>query len=100
MAILTQHPYVDEAGNVFPFLSLNIIARAEFLPKTLACPTVLNLLPYRVLADGTIVRAPDSAMRTVIIPDAYKESERDPVVGAAMQSILGGLATFIAAKGL
>lgn len=100
MAILSQKPYKDSNGFEYPFFAVNIISRAEFSQKKLAAPTVLNLHPYRVETDGTIIPAPQSATKSILLADAYKSAEIDPTVAQVFGGTLQLLAQFIAAKGL
>lgn len=100
MAILSAKPYVDADGFEYPLFAINIISRADFAQKKLAAPTVLNLHPYRVEADGTIIPAPASAIKSILLPDAYKAAETDPAVARVFGGTLQLLGEFIAAKGL
>lgn len=101
MPILSKQPYVDADGAEYPFLAVHsFIARADVREKSIGAPVNLNLQPFRVLPDGTIVLAPQSAMRTVLMADAYKSAELDPDVAGALQAIFGGIEAFIDGKGL
>lgn len=102
MPIVTKKPHTDANGNVYPFLSVNLIVRPALTVdrKDYTAPVVLNLLPFRVLPDGTIIEAPQSAMRSMVMRDAYAAAAHDPALAEALGTIFNGIGAFINAKEL
>lgn len=100
MAILSAQPYVDADGFSYPFFAVNIIARADFKDKKLGAPAVLNLFPYRVEADGTIIQAPPEAVKSILVSDCYTAAATDAALAQFFGGTMALVAAFVAAKGL
>jgi hypothetical protein len=106
MAIQSSNPYVDANGFAYPFYMVNVIGSPKIAAdrKDLEAQVVLNLIPYRVLDDGTHLMAMDATGRPIVrsvgFADAYEAAKYDAALAQCFGGILYLIGQFVVAKGL
>jgi len=100
MAITTQN-VVQVSYPEIPYdkLAISLAVSPIFQANKIAAAVAMSCTPFRQLPDGTLEKL-DSAMRTVAIADAFKDSENDPVLAECVNKIFGALQEYISAKGI
>jgi hypothetical protein len=100
MPIMSKKPYVDANGDVYPFLTVSFNSRADVQERYVGAPTIINMHPFRILQDGTYVLAPQEAMRTFIMADAFKAAARDPELAGPLMTMFQAIGALIDVKEL
>lgn len=100
MPITTSTPYVDADGNEYPYFLVNLAVSPRVQGGEIGASVACRLTPYRVDADGNVVKAPNEASRALVYGDAYKAAETDPALANAVTNIWGAIQQLVAEKGV
>lgn len=98
LKIELQHP-LEIDGEVYDSVAVQLAMSPRFSPDRITYGVNGRLIPYRKDAQGVIHERKDHAI-PVVIPDAMRAAEGDPVVAQALQAFRGMMQGFVAGKGL
>lgn len=100
MPINATTPVVKN-GETYPHYAVQMIINPGIEADDISARVVINLNPYRVTDEGAIdaLQGPEH-MRTVLISDAFKKAEGDPVLAEALGTIMYAVQKYIVTKEL